>query len=76
MSVGGAWELMAQHLGAEEGVLYPTCLAESELNPAIRELHDDYVFDEARPFPGEVAGKINMGVGGINACIISRKWPA
>lgn len=76
MSVGGAWELMAQHLGAEEGVLYPTCLTAEELNPAIAEIHGSYVFDEPQPFPGEVAGKINMGVGGINACVISRKWPA
>ncbi len=75
MSVGGAWELMAQHLGAEEGVLYPTCLTREELNPAIAELHGEYVFDAPVKFPGSVAGKINMGVGGINSCVISRKWP-
>jgi hypothetical protein len=23
---------------------------------------------------GDIAGKINMGVGGINACVICRKW--
>jgi len=76
MSVGGAWELMAQHLGAEEGVLYPTCQRREELNPAIAEIHGEYVFDTPVKFPGTVAGKINMGVGGINACVISRKWPA
>lgn len=74
MSVGGAWELMAQHLGAEEGVLFPTCLTEAELNPAIAGIHGRYVYDRAEEFPGEYAGKINMGVGGINSCVISRKW--
>ncbi|HET6372167.1 MAG TPA: beta-ketoacyl synthase N-terminal-like domain-containing protein [Candidatus Polarisedimenticolia bacterium] len=74
MSVGGAWELMAQHLGAEEGVLYPTILSRSEINPTIAALHPSFVFDAAVPFAGSYAGKINMGVGGINACVISKKW--
>ncbi len=76
MSVGGAWELMAQHLGAEDGVLYPTVLSERELNEEIGALHDRFVFDEPVPFKGCYAGKINMGVGGINACVISRRWGA
>jgi len=25
---------------------------------------------------GDIAGKINMGIGGINACVICRKWTA
>ncbi|HEY3174705.1 MAG TPA: beta-ketoacyl synthase N-terminal-like domain-containing protein [Candidatus Polarisedimenticolia bacterium] len=74
MSVGGAWELTAQHLGAEEGVLYPTILSRGELNQAVAALHTDFVFDEPVPFTGTYLGKINMGVGGINACVISRRW--
>ncbi len=74
MSVGGAWELTAQHLGAEEGVIYPTVLSRGELNDTIAALHRNFVFDEAVPFDGRWFGKINMGVGGINACVISRKW--
>ena len=74
MSVGGAWELMAQHLGAEKGKLFPTVLARAELNRAIAELHDNFVFDEAVPLRGSWLGKINMGVGGVNACVISRRW--
>jgi hypothetical protein len=74
MSVGGAWELMAQHLGAEEGIVYPTVLSRGELNPLISELHEEFVFDEPVEFTGPFAGKINMGVGGINSCVISRKW--
>lgn len=74
MSVGGAWELTAQHMGAEEGLLYPTVLTREELNDSIRSLHENFVFDEAVRFEGDWFGKINMGVGGINACVISRKW--
>jgi 3-oxoacyl-(acyl-carrier-protein) synthase len=74
MSVGGAWELTAQHLGAMEGVLYPTVLARGELNEAVAALHDNFVFDHEVPFDGTWFGKINMGVGGINACVISRRW--
>ena len=74
MSVGGAWELMAQHMGAEEGVLYPTVLRRDELNESVARLHSNFVFDEPLPVRGRCFGKINMGVGGINACVISRKW--
>jgi 3-oxoacyl-(acyl-carrier-protein) synthase len=74
MSVGGAWELTAQHLGAEEGILYPTVLRREELNDSIARLHLNFVFDEPLRFDGTYFGKINMGVGGINACVISRKW--
>ena len=74
MSVGGAWELTAQHLGVDDGVLYPTVLSREELNEAVAGLHTNFVFDDAVPFQGVYAGKINMGVGGINACVISRRW--
>jgi 3-oxoacyl-[acyl-carrier-protein] synthase II len=74
MSVGGAWELTAQHMGAAEGVLYPTILKREELNQTIAGLHGNFVFDEPVPFTGTYAGKINMGVGGVNACVISRRW--
>jgi 3-oxoacyl-[acyl-carrier-protein] synthase II len=74
MSVGGAWELMAQHLGAEDGVLHPMALGRDELHPAVGEHHDRFVFDEPVEFPGDCAGKISMGVGGINSCVISRRW--
>jgi 3-oxoacyl-(acyl-carrier-protein) synthase len=74
MSVGGAWELTAQHLGAVEGVLYPTVLSRSELNESVAALHTNFVFDQPVAFSGSYLGKINMGVGGINACVISRRW--
>jgi hypothetical protein len=42
------------------------------MHPAIRELHDQVVFDRACAFPNGLAGKLSMGIGGINACVISR----
>jgi 3-oxoacyl-(acyl-carrier-protein) synthase len=72
MSAGGGWELTAQYLGYQRGKLFPTPLAEAEMHPAIRELHDHVVFDQACAFPDGLAGKLSMGIGGINACVISR----
>jgi len=72
MSAGGGWELTAQYLGYQRGKLFPTPLAEAEMHPAIRELHDRVVFDRACTFPKGLAGKLSMGIGGINACVISR----
>jgi 3-oxoacyl-[acyl-carrier-protein] synthase II len=76
MSAGGGWELTAQYLGAEAGKLFPTPLAERELNPAIAASQSRIVFDAACSFPPGLAGKLSMGIGGINACVISRPWTA
>jgi 3-oxoacyl-[acyl-carrier-protein] synthase II len=75
MAAGGGWELTAQYLGAERGRLYPTPLARGELNPQIAALHGLFAFDEGCPSPAGPAGKLSMGIGGINACVISRPWP-
>jgi 3-oxoacyl-(acyl-carrier-protein) synthase len=72
MGVGGGWELTAQYLGAARGTIFPTPLAEGELHPAIRTLHQLFAFDQAcqvRPGP---MGKLSMGVGGVNSCVVSR----
>jgi 3-oxoacyl-[acyl-carrier-protein] synthase II len=74
MAAGGGWELTAQYLGYERGALFPTPLARGELNPAIAERHGLYVFDAACPAPAGAAGKLSMGIGGINACVVSRPW--
>ena len=74
MSAGGGWELTDQYLGAETGQLFPTPLRESGLNPAIGAVHDRIVFDNGCAFPPGLAGKLSMGIGGINACVISRPW--
>jgi 3-oxoacyl-(acyl-carrier-protein) synthase len=75
MSAAGGWELTAQYLGYERGHLFPTPLAEEELNPEIARLHREFVFDTSCPAPAGLAGKLSMGVGGINACVLSRPWP-
>lgn len=73
MSAGGGWELTAQYMGVARGVLHPTPLRKDELNPQIHALHQQFVFDEACPMPPKRAvGKLSMGVGGVNACVVSR----
>ena len=74
MSVGGGWELMAQYMSSEDGVIAPTTLKMEELNPQIRALHDRFVFDEPVKLPPGPVGKLSMGVGGVNACVISKPW--
>jgi hypothetical protein len=72
MGVGGGWELTAQYLGFQQGALHPTPLRPELLHPAIRGVHELFVFDTAcqvRPGP---AGKLAMGVGGVNSCVISK----
>lgn len=73
MSAGGGWELTAQYLGYARGSLFPTALRRNELNGEIGKLHDRFVFDEPHEAAG-VAGKLSMGIGGINACVVSRSW--
>jgi 3-oxoacyl-(acyl-carrier-protein) synthase len=74
MGVGGGWELTAQFLGVERGKLFPTPLDPSELNQTIKELGQRFVFNQPVPVPRAVVGKLSMGVGGINSCVISRSF--
>lgn len=74
MSAGGGWELTAQYLGLARGQLFPTPLTDGELNPQIAGVHRHFVLDTACEAPTGVAGKLSMGVGGINACVLSRAW--
>ena len=76
MSVCGGWELTAQHMGVAKGVLHPVNLQEDELHPQIAAYHDCLVQQKETPVDEGVAGKINMGIGGVNACVICRRWPA
>jgi 3-oxoacyl-(acyl-carrier-protein) synthase len=72
MSAGGGWELTAQYMGYERGSLFPTPLSRAEFSMAISGLHERVVFDQACDLPAGLAGKLSMGIGGINACVISR----
>ncbi len=74
MSAGGGWELTAQYMGYARGRLFPTPLQEAELNKEIGKVHSRFVYDAEVPAPEGVAGKLSMGVGGLNACILSRAW--
>jgi 3-oxoacyl-(acyl-carrier-protein) synthase len=72
MAAGGGWELMAQYLGYTQGQLFPTPLTEEELNAEIAKMHQNFVFDQPVAAPQGPMGKLSMGIGGINACVISR----
>ncbi|MBJ6759472.1 beta-ketoacyl synthase [Myxococcaceae bacterium JPH2] len=74
MSAGGGWELTAQYLGYAAGKVFATPLDGSELNKQIAKVHGRFVFNHDEPAPAGCAGKLSMGVGGINACVISRPW--
>lgn len=74
MSVCGGWELTAQHLGFARGCLHPIDLGVEEIHPQMREHSGSLIVEDATQLDGKVAGKLNMGVGGVNACVISRRW--
>lgn len=74
MGVGGGWELMAQYLGAERGKVFATSLGRGEIHPEIARLHAHFACDAPCDHPDGVAGKLSMGVGGINACVLSRRY--
>ena len=74
MGAAGGWELTAQYLGYEKGKLYPTPVTEEEIHPSIKALGHHLVMDSAVSFPDKPVGKLSMGVGGLNACVISRPF--
>jgi len=76
MSVGGGWELTAQHLGMARGRLYPMPLTEGELHADVK-MHDaHFVQLNGCNVERGYSGKLSMGIGGINSCVISRPWDA
>ncbi|HEV7767428.1 MAG TPA: beta-ketoacyl synthase N-terminal-like domain-containing protein [Thermoanaerobaculia bacterium] len=74
MSVGGGWELTAQHLGMAKGKLFPMPLTEGELHADVKIHSANFVDRNGRAVPPGYSGKLSMGVGGINSCVISRSW--
>ena len=74
MSVGGGWELTAQHLGVARGHLFPMPLTEGELHADVKVHSANFVDRNGRSVPRGYSGKLSMGVGGINSCVISRPW--
>ncbi|HEY0143981.1 MAG TPA: beta-ketoacyl synthase N-terminal-like domain-containing protein [Thermoanaerobaculia bacterium] len=74
MSVGGGWELTAQHIGVSRGKLYPMPLTEGELHADVKLHAAKFVQTEGTAIEPGYSGKLSMGVGGINSCVISRPW--
>ncbi len=75
MSAGGGWELTAQYLGHQNGHVFPTPLTPEELNPQIAGVHEHFAFNTGCPIPDGPVGKMSMGIGGINAAVVSRPLP-
>src|SRR4051812_16303525 len=74
MSVGGGWELTAQHLGMARGKLFPMALTEGELHADVKVHAAKFVNTEGQEVPRGYTGKLSMGIGGINSCVISKPW--
>lgn len=74
MSVGGGWELTAQHLGMVRGKLYPVPLTEGELHADVKMHSAKFVQTEGYDVASGYCGKLSMGIGGVNSCVISRPW--
>jgi 3-oxoacyl-(acyl-carrier-protein) synthase len=75
MSVGGGWELTAQHLGMAQGKLFPVALTEGELHADVKVHSAKFVQVEGcEEVRQGYSGKLSMGIGGINSCVISRAW--
>jgi 3-oxoacyl-(acyl-carrier-protein) synthase len=72
MSVAGGWELTAQYLGYARGRLAPTTLRRAEVAEPVAACGTSLVFDDGAVAPAGLAGKLSMGIGGINACVVSR----
>ncbi len=76
MGAGGGWELTAQYLGVARGSVYPTALTADDVHPAIAAQHERFVYGQPCEVDGDIAGKLSMGVGGLNAAVISRRLGA
>ena len=74
MSVGGGWELTAQHMGMVKGKLFPMALTEGELHADVKVHSAKFVHGEGLEVADGYSGKLSMGIGGINSCVISRPW--
>lgn len=74
MSVGGGWELTAQHMGAARGQLFPAPISAEDIHADVQAHNAQFVDMRGCACPAGVAGKLSMGIGGINSCVISRPW--
>jgi hypothetical protein len=57
------------------GKLFPMPLTEGELHADVRVHTAKFVQEDGCEVPRRgYSGKLSMGVGGINSCVISRPW--
>ncbi len=64
MSVGGGWELTAQHLGMARGKLFPMPLTEGELHADVKLLSPNFVDRNGREVADGYSGKLSMASAG------------
>ena len=79
-SPGRLLEMLTDRFGAFEAIAMASIklarhVSEDELHPLIQPHVKRLVRDQPFPVEGAVSGKISMGVGGINSCVICRRWP-
>jgi len=74
MSVGGGWELTAQHIGVSQGKLFPMELSDGEIHADVKIQEARFARDDGCEVRSGLSGKLSMGIGGINSCVISRPW--
>ncbi|MGZ8830544.1 MAG: hypothetical protein ACXW2Q_09215, partial [Thermoanaerobaculia bacterium] len=56
------------------GKLFPMTLTEGELHADVKIHSAKFVQTEGHDVARGYCGKLSMGVGGINSCVISRPW--
>jgi 3-oxoacyl-(acyl-carrier-protein) synthase len=74
MATAGGWELTALALDLANGVALPSGVPRDALHPFIRARWGEQIVCEPRPLAGAVAAKIMLGVGGITAFAVLRRF--
>jgi len=57
-----------------KGRLFPMTLTEGELHADVQVQQAKFVQAQGCAVESGYSGKLSMGVGGINSCVISRPW--
>jgi hypothetical protein len=56
------------------GKLFPMALTEGELHADVKVHSAKFVQTEGSDVAPGYSGKLSMGIGGINSCVISKPW--
>ena len=68
--------MTAQYLGYVQGHIFQTPLTPEMLNASIAATHKQFVFTNSCATAKGLAGKLSSGIGGVNACVLYRPFPA